>query len=145
MLSLRPALPSAPSLLRVLAMLAAAGGIGLWGATLFAPRPAAMPPALAPAAPRTPDNGPVALWFGKDEALRTQISVLGVIAGNDGAAVLSVDGGPPSAWRLGDEIAPGIALRGIEAGAVIVEQGGRSSRLPAPLMPPAPAAITPAR
>ena len=48
MLSLRPALPSAPSLLRVLAMLAAAGGIGLWGATLFAPRPAAMPPALAP-------------------------------------------------------------------------------------------------
>ena len=47
MLSLRPALPSAPSL-RVLAMLAAAGGIGLWGATLFAPRPAAMPPALAP-------------------------------------------------------------------------------------------------
>ena len=104
-----------------------------------------MPPALAPAAPRAPDNGPVALWFGKDEALRTQISVLGVIAGNDGAAVLSVDGGPPSAWRLGDEIAPGIALRGIEAGAVIVKQGGRSSRLPAPLMPPAPAAITPAR
>ena len=92
-------------------MLAAAGGIGLWGATLFAPRPAAMPPALAPAAPRAPDNGPVALWFGKDEALRTQISVLGVIAGNDGAAVLSVDGGPPSAWRLGDEIAPGIAAR----------------------------------
>ena len=87
----------------------------------------------------------MALWFGKDEALRTQISVLGVIAGNDGAAVISVDGGPPSAWRLGDEIAPGIALRGIEAGAVIVEQGGRSSRLPAPLMPPAPAAITPAR
>ena len=58
------------------------------------------------------------------------------------AAVLSVDGGPPSAWRLGDEIAPG-TLRGIEAGAVIVER--RSSRLPAPLMPPAPAAITPAR
>ena len=79
-----------------------------------------MPPA-GPAAPRAPDNGPVALWFGKDEALRTQISVLGVIAGNDGAAVLSVDGGPPSAWRLGDEIAPGIALRGIEAGAVIVK------------------------
>ena len=99
MLSLRPALPSAPSLLRVLAMLAAAGGIGLWGATLFAPRPAAMPPALAPA-PRAPDNGPVALWFGKDEALRTQISVLGVIAGNDGAAVLSVDGGRrrPGGW-----------------------------------------------
>ena len=86
----------------------------------------------------------MALWFGKDEALRTQISVLGVIAGNDGAAVLSVDGGPPSAWRLGDEIAPGIALRGIEAGAVIVSRR-RSSRLPAPLMPPAPAAITPAR
>ncbi len=143
--SLRPALPSKPALLRVLAMLTAAAGIGLWGATLFAPRPAAMPPALAPATPRAPDNGAVALWFGKDEILRTQISVLGVIAGAEGAAVLSVDGGPPSAWRLGDEIVPGIALRGVEADAVIVEQGGRSSRLPAPAMPPAPAAITPAR
>ena len=123
-------------------MLAAAGGIGLWGATFRAAsrRHAAR---AGPAAPRAPDNGPVALWFGKDEALRTQISVLGVIAGNDGAAVLSVDGGPPSAWRLGDEIAPGIAAR--HRGRRRDRQRRRSSRLPAPLMPPAPAAITPAR
>ena len=52
MLSLRPALPSAPSLLRVLAMLAAAGGIGLWGATLFAPRPAPCRPLAPPRATR---------------------------------------------------------------------------------------------
>ena len=29
-------------------------------------------------------------------------------AGPDGAAVLSVDGGPPLAWRTGAEVAPGI-------------------------------------
>ncbi|MGV2905622.1 hypothetical protein ACNPP7_07525, partial [Achromobacter sp. AGC25] len=78
-------------------------------------------------------NTPVALWFGKDEVMRTQISVLGLIAaGPDGAAVLSVDGGPPLAYRAGGEVAPGILLRDIAVDAVTVEQGGRLNRLATP-------------
>lgn len=123
-LSLRLSPPAAPAALRVLAILALAAGLGVWGAVLFAP------------APRAADNGPVALWFGRDEVLRTQISVLGVIAaGPDGAAVFSVDGGPPLAWRVGDEVAPGIVLRAVGADAVTVEQGGRASRIAAPAAP----------
>lgn len=135
-LSLRPSLPAAPAAFRVLAILALAAGLGVWGAILLAPAPAALPAAVSAPAPRAADNTPVALWFGRDEALRTQISVLGVIAaGPDGAAVFSVDGGPPLAWRVGDEVAPGIVLKDIGADAVTVEQGGRASRLAAPASP----------
>jgi len=142
-LSLRFALPAAPAALRIAAILALAAGIGVWASILLAPRPASLPPAVsAAAAPRAVDNGPGALWSGKDEAMRTQISVLGVIAaGPDGAAVLSIDGGPPLAWRVGDEVAPGIVLREVAAETITVEQAGRASRLPAPAAPPAPAGI----
>lgn len=139
-LSLRPNLPAA---FRVLAVLALAAGLGVWASTLLAPKAGALPAAVSAGAPRAADNTPVALWFGKDEAMRTQITVLGVIAaGADGAAVLSVDGGPPLAWRAGGEVAPGIVLRAVAADAVTVEQAGRSSRLPAPAALPAPAGIS---
>ncbi len=142
-LSLRLSPPSPPAACRVLALLALAAGLGVWGAVLLAPTPAALPAAIAAPAPRAADNTPVALWFGRDEVLRTQISVLGVIAaGPDGAAVFSVDGGPPAAWRVGDEIAPGIVLQDIGAEAVTVEQGGRANRLAAPVAPAPAGAIT---
>lgn len=142
-LSQRSALPAAPAAFRVIAILALAAGVGVWGSILLAPRPGPLPPAVSAAtAPRAVDNGPVAVWFGKDEAMRTQITVLGVIAaGPDGAAVLSIDGGPPLAWRVGNEVAPGIVLREIAADAVTVEQAGRGSRLAAPAAQPAPAGI----
>ncbi|QVQ28821.1 general secretion pathway protein GspC [Achromobacter deleyi] len=141
-LSLRPTLPSAPAALRVIAVLALATGLGVWASILLAPRPGPLPPAVSAAAPRAADNTPVALWFGKDEVMRTQISVLGVIAaGPDGAAVLSVDGGPPLAWRAGGEVAPGIVLRDIAADAVTVEQAGRMSRLATPAAEAAPPGI----
>ncbi|CAB3956834.1 general secretion pathway protein GspC [Achromobacter piechaudii] len=136
-------LPSAPAALRVLAVLTLAAGVGVWGSILLAPRPGALPPAVSAAPPRAADNTPVALWFGKDEVMRTQISVLGLIAaGPDGAAVLSVDGGPPLAWRAGAEVAPGIVLRDIAVDAVTVEQGGRLNRLSTPTALAAPAGIT---
>lgn len=141
-LSLRFPLPTAPAALRVIAVLALAAGVGVWGSILLAPSPGPLPPAVSAATPRAADNTPVALWFGKDEVMRTQISVLGVIAaGPDGAAVLSVDGGPPLAWRAGAEVAPGIVLRDIAADAVTVEQAGRASRLAAPAAEAAPAGI----
>ncbi|WMD22677.1 hypothetical protein RAS12_09970 [Achromobacter seleniivolatilans] len=142
-LSFRPALPAAPAVFRVIAVLGLAAGLGVWASVLLAPRPGALPPAVSAAAPRAADNTPVALWFGKDEVMRTQISVLGLIAaGPDGAAVLSVDGGPPLAYRAGGEVAPGIVLREIAADAVTVEQGGRLNRLATPAALDAPGGIT---
>lgn len=141
--SLRFAPSSAPAALRVIAVLALAAGIGVWGVILLAPRPGPLPPAVSASAPRAADNTPVALWFGKDEVMRTQITVQGLIAaGPHGAAVLSIDGGPPLAWRVGDEVAPGIVLREIGIDAVTVEQAGRTNRLATPAALAAPGGIT---
>ncbi|WP_239666114.1 hypothetical protein [Achromobacter xylosoxidans] len=50
-LSLRPSLPAAPAAFRVLAILALAAGLGVWGAILLAPAPAALPAAVSAPAP----------------------------------------------------------------------------------------------
>jgi general secretion pathway protein C len=114
-LSLRFTLLSAPAALRVLAVLALAAGLGVWASILLGPPPRPPPP---PRAARPPPAGP------------------------DGAAVLSVDGGPPLAWRAGAEVAPGIVLRDIAADGVTVEQSGRVSRLATPASQAAPPGIS---
>jgi len=143
---LRPsiALPSAPRAARVLAIAAAAAGVGLWSAILLAPSPGELPPALAAAAAPASDTRDIALLFGTDGAIDTQIAVLGLIAaGAHGSAVLSVDGGPPRAYRVGAEIAPGLALAGVSATGVELDRGGARLRAAAPARGAPPAGIVP--
>jgi len=140
------ALPSAPRALRVLAIAATAAGAGLWSAILLAPAPGDLPPALAMAAAPTSDTRAVAMLFGTDGAIDTQISVLGLIAaGAHGAAVLSVDGGPARAYRVGEEIAQGLALAGVSPTGVELDRGGARVGAAAPAHPAPPAGIVPAR
>jgi general secretion pathway protein C len=132
-----------PGILRVAAVLALAAGAGVWGAILLAPAPASLPPALRSAGPRAADTSAAALLFGKNEALKTQVTVAGVIsAGANGAAVLSVDGGPPLAWRAGQEVAPGLQLVRVEAAGVVLDQNGTQATLTIPALPDAPGSIT---
>lgn len=143
---LRPHLtvPPAPRVLRALAIAAAAAGAGLWGAILLAPGPAPLPPALAMAAPPSSDTRAVALLFGTDQAIDTQVSVLGLIsAGTHGSAVLSVDGGPARAYGIGAEVAPGLALAGVSAAGVELDRNGLRVRASAPAQA-APSGIVPA-
>ncbi|ALM81953.1 hypothetical protein [Bordetella sp. N] len=134
--------PSPPQLARVLAILALAGGLGVWGAILFAPAPGALPPALRPAAVRATDTSPAALLFGKDGTLKTQVTIAGLIAsGDDGAVILSVDGGPPQAWRAGQDITPGLRLVRVERNEIVLDQGGTTTTISAPPLPPAAAGI----
>ncbi|OZI33836.1 general secretion pathway protein GspC [Bordetella genomosp. 10] len=133
---------SPPRLLRVLAILGLAAGLGVWGAILLAPRPDAPPPALHAGAVRAVDTTPAALLFGKDGTLKTQVTVTGMIAdATDGAVILSVDGGPPHAWRAGQEIAPGLRVARIGNNAVVLDQNGATTTLAAPPLPAAPAGI----
>jgi general secretion pathway protein C len=132
-----------PGILHIAAILALAAGAGVWGAILFAPSPPAPPPALRSAPPRAADTTAAALLFGKNEALKTQVTVAGVIsAGPNGAAVLSVDGGPPVAWRAGQEIAPGLLLLRVEAGGVVVDQNGAQAAMSVPALPDGAGGIT---
>src|SRR5690606_28288976 len=95
-----PGLPSlswlgqrGPRLVQAAAMLAVAAGIGLWGALLLAPRPAAAPPALASGPAPGQDVTPVANSCGGGSA-RLRVAVVGLMgSGERGAALLSVIGG----------------------------------------------------
>lgn len=107
-------------------------GLAWWGLRLT--EPLSRPPAAPVAAPAPGDNGAaeVAAWLAPGPA-RLDVQVAGVLAGGGrGAAVLSVNGGPPQAYAIGDKLTRSARLVGIDAQALIVEHGGREVRLPLP-------------
>ena len=120
-----PSYRHAPAWLRVAAMVAMAAGSGVWTAVLLAPTPRETLPVLDSMVPPVQDTTPVARWFG-GKPLRVHVTALGVIAGDDGsgAALLSVDGGPPRAYRVGQSLAPGVSLDGVTASTVSIAQDG---------------------
>src|SRR5690606_36923718 len=99
----------APAALRAAAMMAVAIGVGVWSAILLAPRPTESPPLLEVGAAVPTDLSPVVQWFG-GAPLRVRVAVHGVIAtdAGRGAALLSVEGAPPRAYRVGQSLAPGV-------------------------------------
>lgn len=79
-----------------------------------------LPGGAAPAAGRTNSN----------------IQVVGVAAGPPTAsAVLIVDGKPPKAFAIGDEVSAGMKLVEVRIDAAVFDRGGVRSEAPAPLRP----------
>lgn len=71
------------------------------------------------------DAKPIAAWFGvRQTGLQTQ--VVGIIyqANNQGTAVLQVGGQPARAFKVEDEIAPGVQLVQVAADYVLIRQDG---------------------
>jgi len=138
-------LPCAPRALRVLAIAATAAGAGLWGAILLAPQPADLPPALPAAPAPVSDTQALAALFGADRAIDTHVAVLGLIAaGAQGSAVLSVDGGPARAYRVGAQIAPGLMLADVSPAGIELDRNGARVSAAAPARTAAPPGIVPA-
>ena len=140
-------LSTAPRAVRVLAIAAAAAGLGLWTAILLAPQPKDLPPALNTSSAPVSDTRSVAMLFGTDGVLDTQIAVLGLIAaGSQGsAAVLSVDGAPARAYRIGTEVAPGLSLVEVSTTGVELDRNGTRLRAKAPALSVAPMGFVPAQ
>jgi len=127
-----------PTLLQLVSMLAVAAGVGFWGALLLAPRPSAAPPALTLGEAPGQDLSPVANWFGSGTA-RLRVSVVGLIAAGDrGAALLSINGEPAKAYRVGQTLAQGVTLAGVSANGVSLDQDGiiEQVSIPAPVVVP---------
>lgn len=132
---------------RIVAILLAAAALGVWGAILLAPRPDDLPPVLntGPAV-RAPDVTPVALWFGRDQVLGTDVVVQGLISdGSRSAAVVTVNGGQPTAVSAGAQTPSGLVIRSVDAQGLTLDTGGASMRAAAPAVPPAPAGINPVK
>lgn len=126
----------APAALRAAAMMAVAIGVGVWSAILLAPRPTESPPLLEVGAAVPTDLSPVVQWFG-GAPLRVRVAVHGVIAtdAGRGAALLSVEGAPPRAYRVGQSLAPGVVLEAVAPGAVSIAQDGVVEHVVMPRLP----------
>ncbi|NYT70646.1 type II secretion system protein N [Pusillimonas noertemannii] len=132
-----------PRLAQAAAMLALAAGIGLWGALLLAPRPAAAPPALASGPAPGQDTAPVSNWFGGGSA-RLRVAVVGLIAsGKQGAALLSINGGPAQAYRVGQPLAQGVTLSAVLPHGVSIDQDGIVEDVSMPSLPMPPQGFVP--
>lgn len=111
-------------------MLAIVCAIGAyWVVRIVTPQPSAAPPPLAAAPPREPNPVLAARMFGLVQAPQAQavsnIQVSGVFAaGKDSSAVLAIDGKPPRAYVVGQELAPGTRLVEVQPEVVVLESGG---------------------
>ncbi len=123
-----------------IAMLAVVCAIGAyWGVRILTPQPTAAPPPLAAPPPRSPDPTLAARMFGlvqqAQARVATNIQVAGIFAaGEQSAAVLTIDGKPPRVFVLGQEVTAGNRLAEVTAEHVVLEtQGGRQElRVPPP-------------
>lgn len=131
---------------RMLAALAAACLLGVLGCVAWTlGRPAAgagaTRVALASAPGGVPDPALIAPLVGllSPGSVRTQVQVLGVVAGSHAPlALLSVDGGAPRAFAPGQRLGPSTVLARVAVDTVQVEQGGQLQSLAVPMLPPLP-------
>jgi general secretion pathway protein C len=125
-----------------IAMLAVVCAIGAyWGVRILTPQPTAAPPPLAAPPPRSPDPVLAARMFGlvqqAQARVATNIQVAGIFAaGEQSAAVLTIDGKPPRVFVLGQEVTAGSRLADVTPEQVVLEtQGGRQELRVPPARP----------
>jgi general secretion pathway protein C len=107
------------------ALLLLAGLIGLWSMRLFAPTPLPVPVAPLPTSTEPGSAAWRGLFTGAG-AGSGPVLLRGVVVAplEDSVAVLSVNGGPARAHKIGSEIAPGIRLTEVTAQSVTLERNG---------------------
>ena len=114
-----------------------------WGVRILTPLPTAAPPPVAATPPREPDPVLAARMFGlvqlpAQARVASNIQVAGIFAaGKDSSAVLTVDGKPPRAFVLGQDVAPGTRLVEVKPDTVVVESAAGRQELRAPPRPAA--------
>lgn len=114
--------------------------------------------AASPAAPSGRDAADFALLEAFDPFFRGQaaaaaaapasdaagLKLFGVRAGRGASAIIAGPDGRQAAYRLGEEVTPGVVLRGVAADHVVLASGGRRTSLFFPPPSAAAAAVIPA-
>ena len=137
-----------PLFMNILALMALSASLAYWAVQLFPvpQRPlAAAPP---PAAPEVRPEDAARLFGG--QALTVAASnyqLTGVLVARDGrgsAAILAIDGKPAQVLPVGVEVVPGVTVREVRPGYVLLSEGGAVKRVElasVPLKPGAEAAL----
>jgi len=126
---------------QALALLAALAGVVVWTPLLLTSAESNTPQATPQALAARSDN-PALQWFSTVAAV-PQVKVTGVLAGARGAvAILSLNGGPPRSFLLGERLSPGVRLTAIEGDGVEIERAGEKVRVNLDKLPDGPALPT---
>lgn len=127
-------LPLVASFLLFIALCASAA---YWGMQLFKPplRPVAAPPRVAQAEIRT--EPAAALFGGKraNAAVASNYQLKGIIfsgSPRDSVAIISADGKPPQAVRVNAELMPGVTVKEVHRGYVLLSEDGATKRVELP-------------
>ncbi|MDI2595403.1 general secretion pathway protein GspC [Pseudomonas sp. 681] len=128
---------AAPQRVQACALLAALAGIVIWSSLLLTSAESRTPEVAPPLSAVRSDN-PALQWFSNQTA-PVEIKVSGVVAGGRGAvAILSINGGTPQSFLLGENVSHGVKLLAIEGDAVVIGQGGERTRLAISKLPDSP-------
>ncbi|BDB25816.1 hypothetical protein Tamer19_34880 [Cupriavidus sp. TA19] len=142
-LSLRPVLrfdtaaPWLPRLASVVLFVALCALATYWALTFSAMRTLPVPQSARVAQTEAVETGAVATLFGGSvQGGPRDVQLLGVVAevdGGAGAAIVSMDGGPPKAVRSGAELSQQIRLVEIRQRSVVIERSGVRQEIALPL------------
>jgi general secretion pathway protein C len=130
--------PRTPILVHVVGAAAASALFAFWALRLFfTPAEAVLPVATTPVPSRDPDTRLAARLMG-DVNAGAIVSVLNVqlsgvyAAGADSSAIVAIDGKPPRAVLLGQEVAAGTRLVEVRPDGITLERDGARSRYTVP-------------
>lgn len=128
-------MPRAASLVLFVALCALATH---WVLTFSAMRTIPVPKSARIAQTEPVETGAVATLFGGSaQAGVRDVQLIGVVADLDGvgpaAAILSLDGGPPKAVRVGASLSPQIRLTEIHSRNIVIERNGVRQEIPLPV------------
>ncbi|AZE83461.1 General secretion pathway protein C [Pseudomonas orientalis] len=127
---------TAPRLLQAVALATALAGVLVWSSVLLTSAESQAPQVELPVLVARPDTTALQ-WFSNQPAA-VDIKVSGVMAGARGAvAILSLNGGPPRSFVVGESLAQGVRLVAIEADGVVIERGSQNSRVTVSTLPDA--------
>lgn len=142
-LSLRPALrfnPSGlwlPRLAGLVLFIALCALATRWALTFGAMKTIPVPRAARVAQTEAVETGAAGTLFGGSAQSGVRdVQVIGVVAdigSGAGAAIVSLDGGPPKAVRAGTALSPQIRLTEVRDRAVVIERNGVRQEIPLPV------------
>lgn len=121
-------------LLTLLAVIALSASVAYWGLQLFKPQP--RPQVAVPkAAMSEPSIEAAAGLFGGQAVAATNYQLKGVLAAvpaRDGVAIVAADGKPAQAYKVGQEISPGVVIKEVQQRFIMLSEGGVAKRIDLP-------------
>lgn len=123
-----------PSVVVSATLLAVLCSSGTWWALQFSKAPQRTL-AAAPMASIQIDNTATALLFGRGSAIASNYQLKGIVLAtvdSDSVAIVSADGKPARAAKIGTEIGPGVRVLEIRADGVLLSDNGVQKQVPLP-------------